>query len=152
PTIWMGLIAAMRERGRKPRALARVTVGGAALPSSMLDAFENEFGIAVHHGWGMTEMTPVGTINNPKPKFEHAAPAVRTRQKLKQGRLLFGVEMRVVDAAGRVLANDGTSSGHIQVRGPWIVQSYFKSDEDILTADGWFDTGDIGTLDADGYL
>ena len=99
PTIWMGLIGAMRERGRKPRALARVTVGGAAVPPSMVDAFEKEFGVTVHHGWGMTEMTPVGTVNTLKPKFEAAARAVPLAPEPCPARLLRDFEWLELDMA-----------------------------------------------------
>ncbi|MSO73079.1 MAG: long-chain-fatty-acid--CoA ligase [Rhodospirillaceae bacterium] len=152
PTIWIGLLDQMRALGRKPSALTRVTVGGAAVPESMVDAFERDFGVEVCHGWGMTEMSPAGVINTPKAKFKKLSAAEQKKRKLKQGRLLFGVDMRIVDGAGKVLPNDGDSSGHIQVRGPWIIESYFKETQSALTPDGWFDTGDIGTLDTDGFL
>ena len=152
PTIWMGLIAHMRHMGRKPEGLARVVIGGAAAPESMIEAFEYEFGVEVNHGWGMTEMTPVGVMNTLKPKFKPLPRAALIKRKAKQGRAVFGVDLRIVDAAGHVLPHDGTSAGHLQVRGPWIMKSYFKDDTDPLTADGWFDTGDIATLDGDGYM
>jgi len=152
PTIWMGLIAQMRAVGRKPKELARVVIGGAAAPESMIDAFENEFGIDVSHGWGMTEMTPMGVINTLKPKFKSLSREAKIKQKAKQGRAVFGVDLRIVDAAGKTLPHDGASAGHLQVRGPWVLKSYFKEDTSPLTTDGWFDTGDIATLDGDGYI
>jgi fatty-acyl-CoA synthase len=152
PTIWIGLIAHMRQQGRKPKNLARVVIGGAAAPESMIAAFEQDFGIEVSQGWGMTEMTPMGVINTLKPKFKTLPPAAQIKQKAKQGRAVFGVDLRIVDDAGTVLPRDGASAGHLQVRGPWVIKSYFKDNASPLTADGWFDTGDIATLDADGYI
>jgi fatty-acyl-CoA synthase len=152
PTIWMGLIAQMRSVGRKPNALARVVIGGAAAPESMIAAFEDEFGIEVSQGWGMTEMTPMGVINTLKPKFKSLPRAAQLKQKTKQGRAVFGVDLRIVDDAGAVLPHDGHATGRLQVRGPWIIKSYFKEDASALTPDGWFDTGDIASLDADGYV
>jgi 3-(methylthio)propionyl---CoA ligase len=152
PTLWLALIAEMRARGRKPKALRRVVIGGAAASEMMIKAFEHEFGIEAYHAWGMTETTPIGVVNRPKKKFQNAPPDVQARQKLKQGVGVFGVDIRIVDVDGRVLPNDGVAQGHIQVRGPWIMKSYFKEDHSPLTPDGWFDTGDIGTLDPDGYM
>jgi fatty-acyl-CoA synthase len=152
PTVWMGLIEAMRKAGRKPRALKRVIVGGAALSEAMVNAFEGEFGVEAVHAWGMTEMTPLGVINLPKRKFAKLSPAERTASKLKQGRVVAGVDMRIVAADGQVLPNDGESAGNLQVRGPWIAERYYKSETSAATPDGWFDTGDIATLDADGYM
>jgi 3-(methylthio)propionyl---CoA ligase len=152
PTVWQGLIAEMRAQSRKPRALRRVVVGGAAVSETMIRAFEDDFGVEVFHAWGMTETTPLGVVNRPKAKFKAAPRDVQVRQKLKQGIGVYGVEIRIADDQGRALPRDGVAQGHIQVRGPWIIRSYFKEDHSPLTADGWFDTGDIGTLDADGYM
>jgi len=152
PTLWMGLISEMRARGRKPRALEKVVVGGAAVSESMIRAFEDEFGVEVNHAWGMTETTPIGTVNRLKPKFKDAPREAQIKRKLKQGVGVFGVDLRIVDGEGRVLPHDGTSHGHIQVRGPWIMHTYFKEDKSPLTLDGWFDTGDIGAIDPDGYM
>ncbi|MDX2224177.1 MAG: long-chain-fatty-acid--CoA ligase [Rhodospirillaceae bacterium] len=152
PTVWMGLVDAMRKRGRKPAALRHIMIGGAAASEALIDAFELEFGVEVAHAWGMTEMTPLGVVNTLKPKFKHLPRERQMPQKLKQGRVVYGVDMRVVDAAGKLLPNDGEHAGHLQVRGPWIIERYFKADRSALTEDGWFDTGDIATLDADGYM
>ncbi len=152
PTVWMGLIATMRAEGRKPHALRQVLIGGAAVPEAMLDAFESEFGIEVNHAWGMTEMSPIGVINTLKPKLQTLPSDAQAKLKLKQGRGVFGVEMRLVDADGRVLPHDGVAAGQLQVRGFAIMRRYFRSDSDATTDDGWFDTGDIATIDADGYM
>ncbi len=152
PTVWMGLIAHMRKVGRKPKKLESVVIGGAAPPESMVVAFEEEFGIEVNQGWGMTETAPLGVFNTLRPKHKALPKKQQIDQKLKAGHVVYGVELRITAEDGRVLPNDGKSCGHLQVRGPWVVSSYFKGEEDLLTADGWFDTGDIGNLDADGYL
>jgi fatty-acyl-CoA synthase len=152
PTVWMALLATMREKGRAPKALKRVLVGGAAVSEMLIEAFETEFGIEVNHAWGMTEMTPLGVVNTLKPKFLKQSRAEQTPRKLKQGRAVYGVDMRITDGDGKLLPNDGKAAGHLQVRGPWIVKRYFKSDTSPLTPDGWFDTGDIATLDPDGYM
>jgi len=152
PTVWMSLLATMREKGRKPKALKRILIGGAAASEMLIEAYEAEFGIQVNHAWGMTEMSPLGVVNNLKPKFLKKTRAEQMPQKLKQGRVVYGVDMRIVDIEGTILAHDGRTPGHLQVRGPWIAKSYFKSDSAALTTDGWFDTGDIATIDADGYM
>jgi len=152
PTVWMALLATMRERGRKPKALKRILIGGAAASEMLIEAYESEFGIQVNHAWGMTEMSPLGVVNTLKPKFLDRPRAAVMPQKLKQGRVVYGVDMRIVDAEGALLPHNGQTPGHLQVRGPWIAKSYFKSDSDTLTVDGWFDTGDIATIDADGYM
>lgn len=152
PTVWMGLLATMRERGRKPKALKRVLVGGAAVSEMLINAFEEEFGVGVNHAWGMTEMTPLGVVNTLKPKFSRKPRAEQVPQKLKQGRAVYGVDLRILDESGQPLPHDGKAAGNLQVRGPWIIKNYFKSNVSPLTLDGWFDTGDIATIDADGYM
>jgi fatty-acyl-CoA synthase len=152
PTVWMGLIEAMRKAGRKPKDLKRVIVGGAAISEAMIHAFEDEFGVTATHAWGMTEMTPLGVMNTLKPKLKKLPHAEQIAIKLKQGRAVAGVDMRIVDADGKPLPHDGAQAGNLQVRGPWIIERYYKATETALTSDGWFDTGDIATLDADGYM
>ncbi len=152
PTVWMGLIEAMRKAGRKPKDLKRVIVGGAAMPEAMAHAFEDEFGVTAIHAWGMTEMTPLGVINLPKRKFDKLTPAERLKIKLKQGHVVAGVDMRIMSPDGKQLPHDGVNAGNLQVRGPWIAERYYKSETSATTPDGWFDTGDIATLDADGYM
>ncbi|MEQ9447778.1 MAG: long-chain-fatty-acid--CoA ligase [Rhodospirillaceae bacterium] len=152
PTVWMGLIAHMQKVGRKPKNLQSVVIGGAAAPESMIVAFEEEFGVEVNMGWGMTETAPLGVFNTLKPKHKSWSREKRLKQKLKAGRAVYGVDLRIVNSEGRELPHDGESSGHLQVRGPWVLKSYFGNEDDSLTADGWFDTGDIGNLDEDGYL
>ncbi|HLX30497.1 MAG TPA: 3-(methylthio)propionyl-CoA ligase [Casimicrobiaceae bacterium] len=153
PTVWLTLIEYMRQGNRRFSTLRHATVGGAACPRAVLAALTREFGVNVIHGWGMTEMSPVGTINTPKAK--HASSSVDEKLQLgvKQGRPPYGVDIRIVGAGGRELPRDGKSAGDVQVRGPWIMRRYFKNEGgDPLTPDGWLPTGDVGALDADGYL
>ncbi len=152
PTVWMGLLDRMDKLGRKPNGLERVLIGGAAASADMINRFELDHGVTVHHAWGMTEMSPLGTVNSLKPKFWDLPRERQMPIKIKQGRVVYGVDMRIVDDAGNDLPQDGTAEGRLLVRGPWIVREYFKADESALTPDGWFDTGDIATLDADGYM
>jgi len=152
PTVWLGLLDEMDRQGRAPKALERVLIGGAAPSQSIIDRFELDHGVTVHHAWGMTEMSPLGTVNTLKPKYKDWPRDKQMPVKLKQGRVVYGVDMKIVDEDGNDLPNDGATAGHLLVRGPWIVREYFKAGESALTDDGWFDTGDIATLDADGYM
>ncbi|HTS21873.1 MAG TPA: 3-(methylthio)propionyl-CoA ligase [Casimicrobiaceae bacterium] len=153
PTVWMGLVSHMKQNKLKFTTLKTSTIGGAACPQALMDTLQNEFGVRVHHGWGMTEMSPVGTLNSPKAKHRALGAEARLQVALKQGRPLYGVEMKVVDGAGKELPRDGRSAGNVLVRGPWTLRRYFKdAGGDPLTPDGWLPTGDVGTIDPDGYL
>lgn len=152
PTVWLGLLDHMDQVGRKPSALDRVIIGGAAASEAMVDRFECDHGVAVHTAWGMTEMSPVGVVNSLKPKHQSLSREQQMPIKLKQGRAIYGVELRVVDDDGNVLPRDGKSSGRLLVKGPWIMREYYKTGSSALTPDGWFDTGDVATLDSDGYM
>ncbi|HBR1203963.1 TPA: AMP-binding protein [Klebsiella pneumoniae] len=127
-------------------------VGGSALPPSMAEAFQRDYGIALTHAWGMTETSPIGTINTPLSKHDALPAQEQQKQRAGQGRPIFGIELQVVDVDGEPLPRDGQSQGYLQVRGHWVVEQYYGQDASALTAAGWFDTGDIGTLDANGYL
>jgi len=153
PTVWLGLIDYMRQGNRRFTTLRHATIGGAACPEAMLRALTEEFGLQVIHGWGMTEMSPVGTINTPKAKHASLTGDEKLQLGIKQGRPPYGVDIRVVGANGCELPRDGRSAGDVQVRGPWIMRRYFRDEGvDPATPDGWLPTGDVGTLDADGYL
>jgi 3-(methylthio)propionyl---CoA ligase len=153
PTVWLGLIDYMRQGNRRFTTLRHATIGGAACPEAMLRALTEEFGLQVIHGWGMTEMSPVGTINTPKAKHASLTGDEKLQLGIKQGRPPYGVDIRVVGANGCELPRDGRSAGDVQVRGPWIMRRYFRDEGvDAVTPDGWLPTGDVGTLDADGYL
>jgi len=153
PTVWLSLIQYMKQNNLQFSTLKSTTIGGAACPSAMIQALRDDFGVRVMHGWGMTEMSPVGTIGSPKAKHANLSPDECLALSLKQGRPPYGVEMKIVDGNGQDLPNDGVATGNVAVKGPWVLRDYFRSETSAtLTADGWFATGDVGSIDADGYL
>lgn len=152
PTIWMGLLGALEKTGSKAASMERTVVGGSALPTSMIPKFRDAYGVDLVHAWGMTETSPLGTLNQLLQKHRDLTPEQRTKLREGQGRPPYGVELRIVDDAGTRLAEDGETQGNLQIRGLWIVESYFKAETTALTEDGWFDTGDVATIDADGYM
>ncbi len=155
PTVWLGLIKHMDETGGKFRTFKRMLVGGSAIAPSLVEAFQKKYGVNVRHGWGMTEMSPVGTTGTLKRKHMGLSEDEQIQVQLKQGRALWGVEMKIVDAEGKRLPHDGTAQGELLVRGPGIVSGYFNDDQAskaALDEEGWFRTGDVGTIDPDGYL
>ncbi|HSV53047.1 MAG TPA: long-chain-fatty-acid--CoA ligase [Burkholderiaceae bacterium] len=156
PTVWLMFfqyLDAHPELNVRDLKLRTVGVGGAALPRTMLERFERDYGITVVQGWGMTETSPIGVIARPLPKHEHLSYEESVAVKLKQGRAVWGVELKLVDVNGMEAANDGRSPGHLHVRGPWIASGYFRGEGgDVLDSQGWFPTGDIATIDADGYV
>jgi acyl-CoA synthetase (AMP-forming)/AMP-acid ligase II len=152
PTIWMGLLQALEKTGSMAESLTRTVVGGSALPTVMIPAFRDKYGVELIHAWGMTETSPLGTINNLLQKHEDLSDTEKGSLREGQGRPPYGVELRLVDEAGHVLPNDGVVQGELQIRGQWIIDTYFGQDSSALTMDGWFDTGDVATIDADGYM
>jgi acyl-CoA synthetase (AMP-forming)/AMP-acid ligase II len=156
PTVWMMLQQHVETRGLDPAVdlcLNRVVIGGAAAPRTLVETFETRFDARVLHAWGMTEMSPLGTVCNPLPRHRDASLAERLDLQAKQGRALFGVSMKIVDEEGVELSRDGKASGHLLVKGPWIANQYFRGEGgSILDEAGWFDTGDIATIDCDGYM
>lgn len=156
PTIWTMLFEYLDKHPEidlKAWGLKAVGVGGAAISRSMLERFERDYGLDVRQGWGMTETSPIGVMSMPLAKHENNTLEETINLKLKQGRGVWGVELRLVDDEGNDIPADGETSGLLFVRGPWIASSYFKSEGgEVLDADGWFPTGDIATLDADGFL
>ena len=153
PTVWLGMLQHLEATGGGLGALKRTGVGGSAVPRSMIETYEQRYGVEVVQLWGMTEMSPLGTIGLPKPEVSSMAYQEQLSYRIKQGRSPFGVEMCIVDEAGRPLPEDGQAFGRLMVRGPWVVKSYFKGDGgQILDADGWFDTGDVATIDELGYM
>ncbi len=151
PTVWSMLLDYMDETGRRPSTLKRVAVGGAACPRSMIERFQG-IGIAVDHAWGMTEMSPVGTIARVKPARGTPNGEALVDIQVKQGSAPFGVEMIVTDEDGRPLPWDGEAVGRVKVRGPCVARTYFRSEAPILDADGYFDTGDVAAIDPDGTM
>jgi fatty-acyl-CoA synthase len=153
PTVWLGLLQYLRENDKRIDSIQRVLMGGSAMPEALLRAYEGEFGVIMQQGWGMTEMSPLGTVGALLPKHADLSYDEQVAVKLRQGRLVFGVEMRTVDDDGHVLPRDGETSGHVQVRGPWIIDSYYRgAGPEAFTDDGWFRTGDVGHINEDGYL
>ncbi|MBD5634440.1 MAG: long-chain fatty acid--CoA ligase [Candidatus Eremiobacteraeota bacterium] len=152
PTVWLALLDYLERTGRELTALRSMRVGGSSAPASMVRAFEAR-GIEVTNGWGMTEMSPVGTTGTVKAK--HLESPERSRYQSTQGRCLYNVDMRVVDDDGGILPDDGVSQGELQVRGPWVASAYYEDAEataKAFTPDGWFKTGDIVSIDVDGYM
>jgi len=153
PTVWLGLLQYLRESGKRIDSVNTVLMGGSAMPEALMRAYQDEYGVNMQQGWGMTEMSPLGTVGKLLPKHDELTADEAAAIKLKQGRLVFGVDMRAVDDDGNVLPRDGQSAGHIQVRGPWIIDSYYRgAGVDSFTDDGWFKTGDVGHIDTDGFM
>tara|TARA_R110002110_G_scaffold415765_2_gene655221 strand:- start:73933 stop:75519 length:1587 start_codon:yes stop_codon:yes gene_type:complete len=153
PTVWLNLIAYLRASGQRIETLQRVIVGGAACPLSVMEDFD-DYGVETRVGWGMTEMSPLGSINTSPSMRERYTPEEFAKIRLKAGRPIFGVEMKIVDDEGKELPWDGIAFGSLKVRGPWICSSYFKLDEpsDAHSEDGWFETGDVATIDPQGFM
>ena len=152
PTIWLALINYLKSSGRKVPSLERVVVGGAACPLSIMEIFEDDYDVYTHAVWGMTEMSPLGTVNAKLNRAALGEDAYRTLRQ-KAGRPIFGVEMKIVDDKNNELPWDGEKFGALKVRGPWVCSGYYKLDHsDSHDDDGWFDTGDVATIDADGNM
>lgn len=156
PTVWLGLIEYMKANDLAFSTFRETIIGGSACPPAMMRTLREDFGVVVKHGWGMTETSPIATAGWPKAKHAKLAERERTALLEKQGRPLFGVELEIVDAAGQPLPHDGTTPGDVVVRGPWIASGYFRGEgsESVERGSpkGWFPTGDVGTIDADGFL
>ncbi|MEJ2603571.1 MAG: 3-(methylthio)propionyl-CoA ligase [Gammaproteobacteria bacterium] len=154
PTVWLALLQYMDKAGVTTSTLQRTLVGGAAVPESMIREFDQKHGVTVQQGWGMTEMSPLGVVNVLKPHQKELPKEQQYRILAKAGRGIYGCEMKVVDEEGNELPWDGKSSGALRVRGPWICSDYFKmeGESDAHTEPGWFDTGDVANIDADGFL
>jgi fatty-acyl-CoA synthase len=153
PTIWMMLLAYMKENDKQFSSMQRTVIGGAAAPRAMIETFEKEYKVHVVHAWGMTEMSPIGTACNLKKKHDTLSLDERIDLSLKQGRAVYGVDMKIVGSDGNRLPWDGKAFGNLMVRGPWITSGYFKGEGgDILDDEGFFDTGDVATIDPDGFM
>ena len=153
PTIWLGVAEHLEGQGRRLKSVKTIAIGGSAPSAALITRLEDRLGGSVRQIWGMTEMSPLGVMNRPLPKHDGEAPATRQARKLKAGRGVYGVQMRVRDGDGDAVPRDGASVGSLEVRGPWVAQAYFNSeDRGAFTDDGWFVTGDVAKLDGDGYL
>ncbi|MGI9627318.1 MAG: long-chain fatty acid--CoA ligase [Longimicrobiales bacterium] len=154
PSLWIGLYHHLKEHPRDLSSVRVTVVGGSAMPQSLIEAFEKDFGVSVLHAWGMTEMSPLGTAARLTKKMGALPDEARYALQAKQGMPVAGVDMRVVDEAGDPLPWDGASVGEVQVRGPWVAREYFKSPElkASFTDDGWFATGDVASMDEHGFM
>ena len=157
PTVWQGLLAHTEANNLRFSTMRRTVIGGSACPPSMLRLFQEKYGVQVLHAWGMTEMSPLGTVSTLKEKHRDLPEDKRLALQYKQGRVIFGVDMKIVDANGQDLPWDGAAFGDLLVRGPWVLREYFKQDggsplQVDAAGQGWFPTGDVATIDADGYM
>jgi len=153
PTVWLMLLQYLEKTGKTIPHLKRVVIGGSAAPRSMIDTFERNYGVDVRHAWGMTELSPLGTLGSFKAGMETLSHEEKLDIKVKQGRPPFGVEMKITDDNGKELPWDGKAFGHLLVRGPAIAGAYLKGEGgQILDEGGWFDTGDVATLDPLGFM
>ena len=152
PTIWLGLLTYAKSSGTKLESLQRTVIGGSACPPSMITQFREDYGVDTIHAWGMSEMSPLGSVNIPLAKHRDLPVEEQHQLRENQGRPPFGVDLKIVDDAGNTLPNDGVSQGELMVKGHWVLDSYFLMQDQDLLQDGWFGTGDVATLNEDGYL
>jgi fatty-acyl-CoA synthase len=152
PTVWQMLLGHMKPAGLKFSTLKRTVIGGSACPPAMIDAFREDYSVDVLHAWGMTELSPLGTLCTLKNKHLKLSADEQMKLRLKQGRCIFGIDMKIVDGNGQALPHDGKSAGDLLVKGPWVVAGYFKQEGGDPLVDGWFPTGDVATIDADGFM
>jgi fatty-acyl-CoA synthase len=152
PTVWLGLLNYMKEKKLRFSTLKSVVIGGSAAPQAMIRTFQEDYGVQVLHAWGMTEMSPLGTVCTFKAKHARASKEERYALQNKPGRAIFGVDLRIVGEDGSELPWDGKAIGNLEVRGPWVIKSYFKGEGGDPLHEGWFPTGDVVTLDPDGYI
>ncbi len=152
PTVWQGLLQHMRENKLRLSTVKRVMIGGAAVPEMLIRAFHDEFDVEVVQGWGMTETSPIGTVSNLLPEMNEWPYDDQVKQRVKQGMPPLGVELKLKDDAGKALPHDGTTFGRLMIKGPTVAKSYFKGEADVLDDEGYFDTGDVATIDEHGYM
>lgn len=151
PTVWFAMFQHIDATGKAPKHLKIVTIGGSAAPRAMIERLM-KMGMRVNHAWGMTETSPIGTMGAPSPDFDALPFDAQVDQVVKQGRVPYGVELRTVDDAGNVLPRDGKTAGRLQVRGPWVIDTYYREERPAVDADNWFDTGDVAMLHPDGVM
>src|SRR6059058_2570971 len=152
PTVWLMLLQHLEATGSKLPHLKKVIIGGSACPRAVAKIFQDIYGVEVIHAWGMTEMSPLGTACTFKPEYAALAGDARLDIQQKQGQSPFMVEMKITDDAGKRLPWDGKTSGRLKVRGPCVARAYFKEDDALLDEEGFFDTGDVSTIDRYGYM
>jgi fatty-acyl-CoA synthase len=152
PTVWLMLLQYLEANDAKLPHLKRVVIGGSACPRAMTKTFQDVYGVVVCHAWGMTEMSPLGTLGSLKPEYARLSGEERLDIQVKQGHAPFGVEIKIADDADKELPHDGKTFGRLKVRGSAVARAYFKEDGEILDQDGYFDTGDVATIDRHGYM
>jgi 3-(methylthio)propionyl---CoA ligase len=152
PTVWQGLLAYTDSNNLKFSTMNRTVIGGSACPPAMIKKFDEQYNVQVIQGWGMTEMSPLGTASTFKAKHLNLPREQKQAIQATQGRLVYGVEMKIIDPEGKTLPWDGEASGDLLVRGPWIIDKYFKSEGGDPLVDGWFPTGDVAKITPDGYM
>lgn len=152
PTVWLALLDHLQTSGRRIDSIERLVIGGSAVPASMIEVFEETYGARVIQAWGMTELSPLGVVCCLKPGMEGRSRSERTSIQSKQGRGMFGIELRIVDEHGGEQSWNGKDQGELMVRGPWVADSYFREESGTALRDGWFPTGDIANIDEDGFL
>ena len=152
PTVWQMLLSYIKPLGLTFSTMTRTVIGGSACPPAMIESFNRDYNVEVLHAWGMTEMSPLGTVCALKNKHAALSDADKTSIRLKQGRAVFGVDMKILGDTGQTLPWDGKTYGDLYVKGPWVVRGYYREEGGSPLVNGWFPTGDVGTIDADGYL
>ena len=152
PTVWLGLLQHVKQNNLKFSTFSRTLIGGSACPPAMIRTFQEEYGVRVLHAWGMTELSPLGTVCTLKTKHLALDKEQQYAVQFKQGRPLYGVDMKIVDDAGKELPWDGKAFGDLLVRGPWITSEYLKGEGGNVLRDGWFPTGDVATIDPEGFM
>ncbi|MFZ6776361.1 3-(methylthio)propionyl-CoA ligase [Undibacterium sp. Ji83W] len=152
PTVWLGLLTYVAQNNLKFSTFKRTVIGGSACPPAMMKTLRHTYGVEVVHAWGMTEMSPLGTAGTLMAKHTDLAEEEKQAILQKQGHVLYGVDMKIVDDAGTELPWDGKTYGNLLVKGPWIISSYYKNEGGDVLEDGWFPTGDVATIDTDGYM
>lgn len=152
PTVWQGLLAHVEANQLAFSTMKRTVIGGSTCPPAMMDAFEDRYGVQVIHAWGMTELSPLGTVGQLKGKHVKQQASQRRALQAKQGRSIYGIDMKIMGEDGNELPRNGRISGELMVRGPWVISTYFKGEGGDPLVNGWFPTGDVATIDADGFM
>lgn len=152
PTVWTGLINYLDENNTKVPSLIETIIGGSAVSRSMIEKFEKDYDVDVIQAWGMTETSPLGTISRPVPTVDSSNPEQLMAMRLKQGRAPYGVDLKIVDDDGQTLPHDGKAFGRLLIKGPWVIERYYRAEESAVDDDGWLDTGDIATIDEHGFM
>ena len=154
PTVWQGMVAYLNATGKRIDSLKRVLCGGSAVPVALMDQLQGQFGVRIMHAWGMTETSPMGTVCSFSPEAQQLPQNRRDALRAKQGRAVFGIDLKITDDDGKELPHDGKSFGALKVRGPWVASGYYRRSEPdaVFEMDGWFNTGDVATICPLGYM